>query len=207
MTEPVSLDDIKVHLRLGAGETGEDDADPTAPVDASEDDYLQALIVAARRACELRIGCAIVTAEASLTLDRFPASPHRHDGVARDATIFLPAGTVTAVEQIAYRATDGTEQLLDVAEYVADLTRSPARIGPIGAWPTTARTPGAVIVRYTLAPLTDDDLQIVCHAIRLLVGNWYANREGAVVDTRGTPAELPLAVKWLLEPLRLVATP
>jgi hypothetical protein len=64
-----------------------------------------------------------------------------------------------------------------------------------------------VIVRYTLAPLPADDLQIVCHAIRLLVGNWYANREGAVVDTRGTPAELPLAVKWLLEPLRLVATP
>jgi uncharacterized phiE125 gp8 family phage protein len=194
MAEPVSLDDIKAHLRLDPGETG-------------EDDYLQALIVAARRACELRIGGAIGAGEASLTLDRFPASPHRHDGVDRVPTIFLPAGTVTAIEQIAYRSTDGTEQLLDATEYVADLTRSPARIGPLGAWPTAARTPGSVVVQYTLAALSEDDLQIVRHAMRLLVGNWYANREGAVVDTRGTPAELPLAVKWLLEPLRLVATP
>jgi len=194
MAEPVSLEDIKAHLRLDPDETG-------------EDIYLQALIVAARRACELRIGGAIVAGDASLTLDRFPASSHRHDGVDRVSTIFLPAGTVTDIVDISYRSSDGTEQLLDPSIYVADLTRSPARIGPVGAWPTAARTPGSVIVRYTLAALPDDDLQTVCHAIRLLVGNWYANREGAVVDTRGTPAELPLAVKWLLEPLRLVATP
>jgi hypothetical protein len=58
--EPVALDDIKRHLVLD-------------PVDASEDDYLTSMLIAARRACELRTRRTIVGEDRTLTLPAFPA--------------------------------------------------------------------------------------------------------------------------------------
>lgn len=102
MAEPVTLSDIKVHLRLDESAT-------------DEDPYLTAMIVAARRTCEARI-----------------------------------------------------------CRSIAD----------------------------PVAPLTEDDQFVLCQAIRLIVAAWYANREGVSTDARTMPVELPLAVTWLLEPLR-----
>lgn len=101
MTEPVTLAEVKAHLRLDASET-------------VEDGYLEILIIAARRAVELRTRRSIV-----------------------------------------------------------------------GAAPTIA----------------GDDLASARHAILLIVGTWYAHREGATIDARSAPAEVPLTVSWLLEPL------
>ena len=42
------------------------------------------------------------------------------------------------------------------------------------------------------------------HAVRLLVGTWYANRESVVFST---PSELPDGVVALLMPLRRFVTP
>ncbi|GAA4218644.1 hypothetical protein GCM10022253_19490 [Sphingomonas endophytica] len=101
MTEPVTLAEVKAHLRLDASET-------------VEDRYLEILITAARRAVELRTRRSIV-----------------------------------------------------------------------GAAPTIA----------------GDDLASARHAILLIVGTWYAHREGSTIDARSAPAEVPLTVSWLLEPL------
>lgn len=49
--------------------------------------------------------------------------------------------------------------------------------------------------------LSGDDLAMACHAILLIIGTWYANREGATTDARTLPAEVPLSVTWLLDPL------
>ncbi|MEH3098870.1 head-tail connector protein [Sphingomonas adhaesiva] len=49
--------------------------------------------------------------------------------------------------------------------------------------------------------LTGDDLAMARHAILLLIGAWYANREGATTEARSAPAEVPLSVSWLLDPL------
>lgn len=49
--------------------------------------------------------------------------------------------------------------------------------------------------------LAGDDLVTARHAILLIVGTWYANREGATTEARGVPVEVPLTVSWLLEPL------
>lgn len=53
-----------------------------------------------------------------------------------------------------------------------------------------------------VAPIADDDLAVLVQAILLTVGTWYAHREGATTDARSTPAEVPLAVTWLLDPLK-----
>lgn len=207
MIEPVSLADIKAHLRLELGETG-------------EDEYLNALITAARRACELRLNRALTQGSLTLTLDRFPAARVGMsaaldrlnywiggDGQRYDPTIYLAGGDVASVESIAYRDPAGIDQVLASADYVVDLTRTPARISPATFWPAAARTAGSVVVTYTAAALAPDETVMVSHAIRLLVGSWYANREADAVDVRGAPVELPMSVSWLLAPLRQIATP
>ena len=46
--------------------------------------------------------------------------------------------------------------------------------------------------------IVDDDLEVAKHAIRLVVGNWYANRE-PVVDAK--VMELPHSLRWILDDL------
>jgi len=50
------------------------------------------------------------------------------------------------------------------------------------------------------APFTETDLTMLRHAALIMVAEWYLNREntGAVSGI----AELPLAVTWLLDPLK-----
>ncbi len=51
------------------------------------------------------------------------------------------------------------------------------------------------------ADIGDDDAMVVAMSVLMLVGAWYANREAVVVGS-AAPAELPLAVEWLIAPLR-----
>jgi hypothetical protein len=201
VTEPVSLDDIKIHLVLDPG-------------DASEDANLSSMITAARHACELRIRRTIVGQDQLLVLGAFPVVPENafampawppiEATVAGASDIALPGGTVSAVTVKYYDGND-VDQTLDPSEYYAALDRQPALLRSKTTWPTTAFRPDAVRITYTVSDLSADDLAMVSHAIRLIVGNWYENREGAAVDVRGTPTELPLAVTWLLDPLRSFA--
>lgn len=199
MTEPVALADLKTHLRL----------DPSA---TDEDGYLAILGMAARRACEHRIHRAVVGTTATLTLDAFPTPPiaglgipleaQQHDGLYID----LEGGTVASVTSVSYFDAAGVTQTIDPATYLADLSQIPARIAPVAAWPIAKPRPAAVTIAYVISPLSPDDLTMVKQAIFLLVENWYSNRGAAVVDTKGIPTELPLAVSWLLWPLTQFAT-
>lgn len=55
-------------------------------------------------------------------------------------------------------------------------------------------------IRTALATFNNDDLVVVGQAMLLLIGNWFANREGAVVGV--SASEVPLAVEWLLAPIK-----
>jgi uncharacterized phiE125 gp8 family phage protein len=177
MSEPVSLADIKVHLRL----------DPSG---TDEDEYLSGLITGARRAIELKICRAIVDASKTLILDAFP-----------DGVIVLPGGICTGITGFSYFDPDNIAQNPDSSVYFSDFGDVPGRIAPVDTWPATQTRPDAVTIAYSVSALPADDLQVACQAIRLTVGTWYANREGAVTDQRGAPAEVPLSVTWLLESL------
>lgn len=50
------------------------------------------------------------------------------------------------------------------------------------------------------APFTETDLAMLAQAALIMVGEWYRNRE-ATADVAGA-SELPLAVTWLLDPLK-----
>ncbi|WBO23936.1 head-tail connector protein [Sphingomonas abietis] len=201
MTEPVSLDQLKVHLRLEEGET-------------DEDAYLTGMIMAARRACEYQINRSVVGATDVLNLDIFPGEEHSPFPIIpleacspRSRDICLAGGMVASVTSVTYFDEAGAEQTLDPSTYFADLVDAPALLAPVGrSWPKTQNRPGAVTITYLVSPLTADDLATVAQAMLLLIGHWYRNRESVAVDIRGTPIELPLSVTWLLTPLRQWAT-
>lgn len=197
MTEPVSLEDIKQHLVLDAGDT-------------SEDAYLGSLITAARAICEIRTGRQIVGATRQLVLDRFPGGcdwlhlpliPRPHG----DSDMLLTGGTVTSVT-ISYRDGSGALTTLEPGQYFADLASEPAVLRPVGTWPQAQDRPGALTVSYVVSPLDGARLELARQAIRLIVGHWYANRETVAVDARGGTAELPMAAGWILQSLKVFAS-
>ncbi|WP_439539473.1 head-tail connector protein [Sphingomonas sp.] len=63
MSEPVGIEDIKVHLHLD-------------PDDTSDDAYLTSLLLAARRAIEIKTGQTIVADEPSLAGDDLEMAKH-----------------------------------------------------------------------------------------------------------------------------------
>lgn len=200
MTEPVTLADLKGHLRLDLGIS-------------DEDAMLTGMIVAARRACEYAINRSIVGASLTQALDAFPALPcavidgEPVSAVAtswEDLVIELDGGQVVAVA-ISYIDPDGQVQTVAPTAFTVDLSDQPARLAPVGAWPVAAEQPGAVRIAYTVSPLGADDWQVVGQAMKLICGHWYVNRE-SVVDVRGTAVELPQSATWLLQPLRQWAT-
>lgn len=197
MTEPVSLEDIKNHLVLDPGDTG-------------EDAYLASLITAARGMSELLTNRQMVGSVRQLVLDAFPGRrdwlhlplvPRPHG----DADLLLDGGTVTDVT-ISYRDAAGALLQLDPVNYHTDLASEPAVVRPVADWPDVPDRPGAVVVSYTVSPLSGAKLELAKQAIRLIVGHWYANRETVVVDTRSTPAEVPMAVSWILRGLKVFAS-
>lgn len=194
--EPLDLADIKRHLVLD-------------PDDSSEDAYLSSMIVAARRACELRTRRTIVGEDRTLVMPAFPpvdpillgwggSSPAAR--IAGSADVVLTGGSVMAVT-VNYFADDGFDTVLDEEAYFAALDQVPALLRPVANWPGTQARPDAVRIEYTLSPLEAADLEMVRHAIRLIVAHWYANREAVAPDGRAIMDELPLAVSWLLAPL------
>jgi hypothetical protein len=58
-------------------------------------------------------------------------------------------------------------------------------------------------IRKKAADLPPDDLTMLVHAIKLIVGGWYRNRESSAAA--GALTELPHGVYWLLWSLKSMA--
>jgi uncharacterized phiE125 gp8 family phage protein len=150
-----------------------------------QDDMIEALVAAAQATIEgpTGIGVAIGPSSWRLSLDAFPAE------------IRIPLGPVRAISAITYVDASGGVQTLDAANYTADLDARPARIAPAfgKAWPATRETLGAVKILFSAGP--DVPAKDLVHAIKLLVGHYYANPEAVAANTL---MKLPLGVEALL---------
>lgn len=149
-TEPLSTDDAKTHLRVSG---------------AADDAYIAGLVSAARVWVENHTGQSLIDQTWQLTLDRFPGR------------IYLPRGPVSAVSSVGYVDGAGASQEVTPGDYVLD--GNWLRRGYNVTWPTTRSQPAAVTVTYVagygaLATAVPADF---VHAVRLLVGHWYENRE------------------------------
>jgi uncharacterized phiE125 gp8 family phage protein len=174
--EPVSLDDARAHCRVYS---------------TDEDGYLSGLLVKARRYVERVLDRQLITATWQLDLEGFPDE------------IELRKLPVSSIDKIEYADPDtGVMTELAVTQYqYATLTPDePARIAPAYGlcWPSV-RGDVYSSVRITFkagygaaATSVPDDYQ---HAVLLLVGHWFLNRE-SVADQVLTP--VPEAFQALL---------
>ena len=165
---PVTLVEVKSHLRV--------------EVD-TEDDLLAIYIAAATAHAERYTGQAFAAQTWDEVLDAFP-----------EAEIQLTRGPVASVDSVNYIDEDGAEQVVDSGDYEVDTVLPYGWVVPAAdiPWPTTMETINAVWVRFVVGEIAHEDVK---HALLLIVGHWYQNRESASADNL---REVPLGAMALL---------
>jgi len=179
--EPISLQEAKDHLRL----------------DFNDDDSLieSLLIPAARQFAEDYTHRALITQTLEYSLDDFTK------------TIKLPKPPLKYVISINYQDLTQTIVTLDPTQYQAYPEDTPAIIcqsyGTI--WPVALPVKNAIKIRYIAGYGNPQDIPATLRAAMLLIiGHLYENREENTIAS-GTIQTLPMGVKSLLNPHRLVS--
>ena len=187
--EPVSLAEMKRHLRLFDDIT-------------TEDDDISGLITVAREWVEDYTGRVMVDSTWRLSID---------DYVSGD--IALRRSPALALTSFVSVAADGVETVL---EDVGSPTVNTYEIAEAdGRWPRLVPLTGAVwtagklriefragFVNRLVSPQQDASVvpAVLKQAIKLIVGHYYENRAPVVIGT--ISAELPLGIIWLLNSQR-----
>jgi len=175
--EPVSLDDIKNHLRVDI---------------TNDDELIMAYMLAARESIESISNQRLVSQTWDIWLEQFPGST-----VYRVPRSLTPLQSVTHVK---YWDADDQEQTFDSSNYLVDTYAKQGQIvlQSSAAWPgDVLREVNGVNIRVVVGFGDDADVpERYKQAIKLLVGHWYENREQVVVGRM--PMEIPFGVKNLL---------
>jgi uncharacterized phiE125 gp8 family phage protein len=186
-SEPLTLAEVKLHLRV--------DSDITA-----HDSLITALIVAARERAELETNRQLITATWQLVLEAFPC-----------VEIELPRPPLLSVTSVTYVDPAGVSQTWSTSEYQFIATSGPyARRGVLRpkygyTFPDTRPdTLAAVTVTFTAGYGTSADSvpQSIKHAMLLMIGDWYAHTEQLVVGQSAVALPLPVGARALLRPFR-----
>ena len=157
-SEPISLADAKIHLRIDSSNT-DDDA------------YITNLIKIARERYEYDTAQCLVSSTFTLYLDYFPAYNSNYDG-----HIIIKKCPVTAISSIKYYDSNNELQTMDAADYDADIHAAPCIINLLTV-PDTYSKKNAIeielITGYTNAAAVPElDIQ----AMMFLIGHLYENR-------------------------------
>lgn len=178
-TEPLTTAEAKTHL----------------VVDHSDDDtYIDTLVAAARAYVEQYTGRQLVTATWTMDLERFPG----------DDFIQLPFPPLQSVTSVKYYDLSNSQQTLAASKYVvADSTPGRLRLVSGEAWPQVypdrAQAVEVIFVAgYGAASAVPADIK---HAIKMLVGHWYENRETVTVGQTSKP--VAFATDALLNPYKI----
>lgn len=179
----VSLPDAKSHLRV---------------LHDDDDAYIEGLIAAAEGLLDGAdgwLGRALSEQTWELSLDRFPCS----DVHGRAGRVHIPLAPLLSVETVAYLGSDGASGSIGSYRAFGIGSTQPGYLMPAvgSSWPSTLCEPEAVTITFKAGYA---DLPVgIKHAILLMIGHWYENRED-VGD--GKLVEIPLGSKALLMPHR-----
>lgn len=178
MAEPVTLSMARAQCSIDDGDT-------------TFDALLTAYIAAARDWVERYTGHILLQRDIVETLAGYPTCPR---------WIELTYRPVETVDEIAYTDSDSAAQ--EFTDFVATLGRYPVRIyeGAGASWPTTLDN-SVVNVTYTAGYAPGDEPPALMHAMLLLVGTWFLQRETIVVGQ--TVDEVPFAVTALCDIYRV----
>lgn len=187
---PVTVSEAKEHLRV---------------VDFTDDDtYIGTLIDAATRWCEDYCERTFQDCAYTVAFDDFyklrielPRPPVRLNSSAASATVTISYVDTGGTTQTLTWAQSGTQQ------FRLDKDYTPGLVYPLylETWPSARLDDKAVQITYLAGYGSVASVPVAAkHAIKLLVGHWYAQREPVVVGT--TASDVPLSVAALLEPLK-----
>lgn len=152
--EPVSLADLKAHLRV---------------TETAEDDALARFIRAARRAVEARGGLSLVSQKWRLAFDAPPAR-----------LFTLPRAPVAAIDAV--EAVTATGPVAVAADLYAVDIGGAGRLKTLGPWPAGRAIAGYRIdftAGWPDAAAVPEELRL---AVRMLAGHFFENREGAQAE-------------------------
>ncbi len=171
--EPLSLTEGKLHLRV---------------THASEDDLITSYMKTARQQVEVTTRRCLVTQSLALKLGRFPCGK---------TPILLRRPPIQSVTSITYVDTDGATQTLGTDIYRFILNEPgwvELKYGQV--WPATRCESQAVTVNFIAGYGDAEDVpEMAKSAIRLILGDLYANREQ--VNIGNITSDLP-AVKAIM---------
>ena len=180
-TLPVMVADVRAHCR--ADDAGDDDA------------VLSAYLAAAVDMVEAQTGSALITRTVQIT---------RHQFAARMA---LPIGPVGLLS-LSYLDPTGASQQLDPTLYAlvgVGSLRTEIRLIAGKAWPAVLDHPAAITCTVSVGygPTGASVPPAILQAIRLLVGDYFAQREDTIAERSVTPATMPTGVSALLANYRI----
>jgi uncharacterized phiE125 gp8 family phage protein len=172
--EPVSLADLKAHLRLDG---------------AIEDALLGSLITTSRLQVEAALALALITQGWLWTLDRWPDA----------STIAMPVAPIQNISAITVSTANGTLASVQPADYILDGQAVPARLIAKDKWPLPGARANGIQIGFTAGfGLAAIDVPApLRQAILLLAAHWYGRR-----DPSGSCGSFPPLVNDLLAPYR-----
>ncbi|MTH95855.1 head-tail connector protein [Roseibium sp. RKSG952] len=152
--EPVSLDDMRKHLRL---------------VSTAEDGTLASLITAARSHVEQATRRALITQGWRMFLDAWP--PGR--------VVPLPLAPVSQLDQILVYDLDGMPTTLDPDAWVLLKEQDPPRLKVAAGAGYPAQGVSGIEIGFTAGygPAAEDVPAGLKQAVKLLAAHWFENRE------------------------------
>jgi uncharacterized phiE125 gp8 family phage protein len=170
-TLPISLDDVKDHLRIERDE-----------IDYNDD--LTELIYTARDYIQSETHLTLITTQYRCVWDCWPAE-----------VVKLPAWPIQSVDAVKYKDTDGAEQTLSSALYRTKLIEDPGTIQPAIStdWPSLqSDAVEAVTVDLTAGygDAADDIPHMVRHLLKLTIAHWFRHREAIGLSTSNSPMKL-----------------
>ena len=172
--EPVTLDEAKAHIRV---------------THAEDDTYITHLISVARAYAEQYLGWAIPQQTWTWTMDEWPSFPAR-----------VPKPPLISVTSFSYETSDGETVVVDLADYIVDTNSLPGRIyyEPPGVFLPEIN---GITIEFVAGFASASDVPMsIKHAMLLIIGHWYENREQVTIERL---AAVPFGVEALLDPLRM----
>jgi len=184
--EPVTVAEAMAHCRVDS---------------SAEEVYIGGLVSVAREWAEDYTNTTIMQSTWQLTMDCWPVRSGPQYGSLDAGRIDLPRCPVQSVSSIQYVDENGATQTLDPSAYTVDTSSDVVcRVVPAygQTWPSIRSQVGAITITYVAGQtLAANVPPRVRHAILLLVGHWFENREGVLQGT--TSKEIEFAVRSLLD--------
>ncbi len=174
--EPVTLADVKAHLRL--------DHD-------SEDELLAGLIRAAREDVERTAGLALIEQSWRLALDEWP----------RAGCVVIPLHPVREILAVTAYGSEGEASVIGPASYQADTASRPARLH-FDAQPGALRAMNGIEIDFVagFGEAAPDVPDLLRRAMILLVAHWYEFRLS--FGPGDQPVSYPAGYEHMLAPYR-----